>query len=122
MRDAALQPQAASCREGYKRPGKSHFKNQKVPDPHLKKKKKNHCRPGTDPGSDGGHLLTGEAKKSTGVLAAGRAPGASVRTASCMAGPSCSGAPGRCIPRETDANREDTDTQGGSRWRENYVH
>lgn len=40
MWDAALQPQAAACWEGYKRPGKSHFKNQKVPDPHLKKKKK----------------------------------------------------------------------------------
>lgn len=33
-----------------------------------------HCRPRRDPGADRGHLLTGEAKKSTGVLAAIGAP------------------------------------------------
>lgn len=50
-------------------------KNFSEPESVIDRPSKNHCGPGSDPETDGGQLLTGEAKKSTAVLYPTVAPG-----------------------------------------------
>lgn len=87
---------------------------------------KNYCRPGKDPEIDGGHLLTGEAKRSSGILAAIHCS----RDLSKGEGHALLGSTMRVTltvePRgDGDLDRDNMDTQGGaegSKLRQSYVY